>query len=714
MLSPVPLRLLAVAIAGALSIGCASDAVDVPVESGGGYPTEAAIFERLPQGDAQRIAVCDRLIAGNVESQVRSVFCSGAAHGITNLTDLLSALGLTFDGPDGRHSQRAGGDNGNPNWALIGHSAALSRRTVSPVNPRAIIHTPAGSHLDAEPGFVVAAYVRGEELVEIITHDASRDDLNFFLVRFQLPCRTRGDCTDADLYGDGVEQGWESITLYDEKDVENTVLECSVCHVHGQRREGPRRKSLLMFQLNSMWRHWLYDPGSFDGWISNPQGPGPFLEMLDQFVQARGTDDQPLGGQYAGIPGDRAYASRPLSLESLMEGNGYGNGFDYNAYTEDGRGVGLFEKTPWPVLDALNRTGWLIAPPAQDTIPVAGNKLAKLITGYRAFQRGEVDQPPDMADLWDPASLHKVGLGIDPSASPAEVLVQACTQCHHYGLDQSLSRARFQTVLTRLELKTLQEARRRLLLPADHLEAMPPLRTRHLTGAQRGALVAWFDQIIVGAETADDGQPPTPTKAEFALAPVWLDMGYIQLRAVDGQDPRGLVLYRFEDVTGALEPAVSEWQLGPYFLVRNAQVEHPYTFRVQMRDWAGNEGEWSEAAEVQLPEGVDVNTDECAGLSGGRGLPQSEDQDCDSLSNEEEGKIDTDNDGVPNFQDPDDDGDTLPTITERADGLKYGADLDGDGVPVWLDTDSDGDGILDENESGDYDDDSIPDYLDPE
>jgi FKBP-type peptidyl-prolyl cis-trans isomerase FkpA len=35
-------------------------------------------------------------------------------------------------------------------------------------------------------------------------------------------------------------------------------------------------------------------------------------------------------------------------------------------------------------------------------------------------------------------------------------------------------------------------------------------------------------------------------------------------------------------------------------------------------------------------------------------------------------------------------------------------------VPVWLDTDSDGDGILDENESGDYDDDSIPDYLDPE
>jgi len=71
--------------------------------------------------------------------------------------------------------------------------------------------------------------------------------------------------------------------------------------------------------------------------------------------------------------------------------------------------------------------------------------------------------------------------------------------------------------------------------------------------------------------------------------------------------------------------------------------------------------------------------------------------------------IDTDNDGIPNYYDFDDDGDNVPTILElnsaNDDGddnpLTPVKDTDGDGIPDYLDTDDDGDGILTINESTD-------------
>ncbi|MCG8555023.1 MAG: hypothetical protein MJD61_07000 [Proteobacteria bacterium] len=101
------------------------------------------------------------------------------------------------------------------------------------------------------------------------------------------------------------------------------------------------------------------------------------------------------------------------------------------------------------------------------------------------------------------------------------------------------------------------------------------------------------------------------------------------------------------------------------------------------------------------------------------------DDDADSLPTSMELRIgtgpvpaDTDSDGVPNYLDPDDDEDTLPTATEYRDGVMLSGgpnqDVDRDGTPNWLDTDSDGDGLLDQVEGrGDIDGDGDPDYLDP-
>ncbi|HZD53664.1 MAG TPA: Calx-beta domain-containing protein, partial [Woeseiaceae bacterium] len=102
------------------------------------------------------------------------------------------------------------------------------------------------------------------------------------------------------------------------------------------------------------------------------------------------------------------------------------------------------------------------------------------------------------------------------------------------------------------------------------------------------------------------------------------------------------------------------------------------------------------------------------------------DDDGDGLSNLEEcpditSCRDTDQDGMPDYQDPDDDGDGVPTASENPPEQ----DTDDDGTPDYLDDDDDGDGRPtaeeDENLDGDgnpatnptdADDDGIPDYLD--
>lgn len=95
--------------------------------------------------------------------------------------------------------------------------------------------------------------------------------------------------------------------------------------------------------------------------------------------------------------------------------------------------------------------------------------------------------------------------------------------------------------------------------------------------------------------------------------------------------------------------------------------------------------------------------------------------DNDSLTEEQEGTTnDSDEDGLLDFFDFDDDGDNVPTIleldTENADGdndpLTNPLDTDGDGVPNYLDPDDDGDKIPTINEDFDGDLDPTNDITD--
>jgi len=74
---------------------------------------------------------------------------------------------------------------------------------------------------------------------------------------------------------------------------------------------------------------------------------------------------------------------------------------------------------------------------------------------------------------------------------------------------------------------------------------------------------------------------------------------------------------------------------------------------------------------------------------------------------------------LPDYRDPDDEGDGIATAQELEDAEtydEYGSDVDGDGTPNYLDPDADGDGYGDgiENQGdGDLNGDDVPDYLQP-
>lgn len=75
--------------------------------------------------------------------------------------------------------------------------------------------------------------------------------------------------------------------------------------------------------------------------------------------------------------------------------------------------------------------------------------------------------------------------------------------------------------------------------------------------------------------------------------------------------------------------------------------------------------------------------------------------------------LDTDSDDLPNYRDADDDGDGIATAREFEDGDSFGNDVDNDSIVNWLDADSDADGFADADEARvDTDDDGVPEYLD--
>lgn len=73
--------------------------------------------------------------------------------------------------------------------------------------------------------------------------------------------------------------------------------------------------------------------------------------------------------------------------------------------------------------------------------------------------------------------------------------------------------------------------------------------------------------------------------------------------------------------------------------------------------------------------------------------------DSDGIEEDVESDLDTDEDGLLDYFDFDDDGDNVPTTAELGNDPDNPIDTDEDGIPNYLDDDDDGDGILTRNEA---------------
>lgn len=353
---------------------------------------------------------------------------------------------------------------------FLGHSTSLGGRLVSPINPRALLFGPDN----------IMAFQRGVQKIELATLDRESGDFNFYLVSFTQACNEReGGCSAGDLYTARIERDWAEVQLDDDEDLKNSPLDCRQCHQRGR----PQRE-LLMRELKAPWTHFFEpDPeGAPEVELPRPRG----IDLVRDFLSAKG--DEP----YAGIPTDVVRHTIGLVLQNLVSSD-QPLLFDAPKIEEErwpwdadaGYPSAPVRSPTWDRAYAAFQRGEQLALPHFDARPTDPDKQQRLSQAYRRYRAGELpaDELPDLSDVFpdDPALRAEIGLETKPGSSPAEVLVQACGSCHNDVLDQTVSRARFNIDLSRLDQAELALAIERIELPSGAPGVMPPPEFRQLS-----------------------------------------------------------------------------------------------------------------------------------------------------------------------------------------------------------------------------------------
>lgn len=473
-----------------------------------------------PRVAVQSLDACSFMAERNIDNVVRDVFCEDDAPPISSLVDLQRALDLgcpdlaadtpwDYDPAVGRlPGHQFPDDYAYPfddcgAFALSFLSSSLVMKQVSPLNPRAIIFRE-----DDEAGSLFMAFTRGDHFVELIaedrntlveTPDGVRAQINFFLVRFEQACTTDDSCTNADLYTDRIESNWTDYTLLSEHELRNTPADCLQCHESGG-PDGPSFRSLLFHEIERPWPHMMQTVG-FD-LVDNPPFFDDFESELDNklaFLEAN-----PVGTRFAGIPvsGVVNYSS-PQLLEGAMVRRGLGDGFDPSSKSVDPDDSSRFRRYTLDELQALNEDGAIIQFPTQRSGELMDpDKKATALASIAAFRAGEADDIVSLADVFPDgheAEYERLSLRVKPGASGAEIIRQACTQCHNPRRDQTISRARFDALLLEeMSVDALRLAQERITLDVDDEAVMPPTRFRTLDAAERDRAVAYLQTLIDG------------------------------------------------------------------------------------------------------------------------------------------------------------------------------------------------------------------------
>jgi hypothetical protein len=439
-------------------------------------------FEGMARGAAQNDALCTRvgpIVDTNQNfNAVTNMLCKEKP-AVTSITELLVALGIDFKN---RQNNATNGSNGNPGFALLGHSSSLVARNVSAINPRAFVFTGPPGAPAPMPGYVAIGFTRGEPFVEIAAHSPKAGKLSLYLFKFDMECEQNHNCTNKDLFTPAIESGWKGFTVYDDEDLKNNLMDCRHCH----QPNGPSSKMMLRMQeLELPWTHWFRNdlPGG--------------ITLAQDFIRAHGRDED-----YGGIPAGLIGKSDGKAIEDLVKGQGFDNQpnvFDTVKIEKEIKASSDLQpeiNTPkgksstWEANYARAMAGEFIPVPYHDVKVSDPDKLDFLSKAYEKFRNGEPGELPDMRRVFLDDALEAMTIYPKSGATGRQVLVQTCAQCHNPKLDQTVTRAKFDA----MNLDSMSRAEKdlaiaRLKMGSAERLRMPPVTMRSLPDDAREAAI---------------------------------------------------------------------------------------------------------------------------------------------------------------------------------------------------------------------------------
>ncbi len=433
-------------------------------------------LSRIGTGPDQTARVCAR----GATDRVATVLCAESPPPIRGLDDLYGALRL------GRPGQRR--------TATTTHSLGLSARTVSAVNPRVLVfeNTRDRSEPVKYEQIVATTFTRGEQLVEILGLDPATYEYNFYLLRFQQDCN-RSRCTPEDLLTDKIESGWTGWTLYSDRDLEDTPLDCVTCHLPF----GPgTHKQMLMRQVFDPWMHWGDFRGGNEHFLCPDQppdgAPGKVVVTADGLDLLRAIEGPT--GRYAGVPVPELHAALSGDLltkfltdaDQAIRASPYPS-YPYGQVAFQTREVlcERFHTGQSPTWDQERRESLARGLP----VPYFGPDVldpkprAEVLADRGAFLRRHAG-----AEAFDVAAsligadvASAVGFLPRQGDSAPEILKSMCVRCHAANTDPRLRRSRFNAEsIDPIDPPTFSAIRDRLSLPRNSPDLMPPLRVGEL------------------------------------------------------------------------------------------------------------------------------------------------------------------------------------------------------------------------------------------
>ena len=418
----------------------------------------------------------------NDADRITKMFCQDLVPGGSipqpqSLADLLVLLGLDFQDPNGENGQ-----GGNPGFAILGHSSALTARKVSTLTPTAFVFTPPPADGSKPSGFVFLAFDPGETFVEVASHDPTADSVNFYLVLFDKDCTNNGGCKNRDVLTQKLTEGWSNLREYESStSLNNTIADCRQCHAP----DDSQAQMLRMQEIKPPFTHW------FSMQTTGGQA------LYEDFHKAHA-----VGDDYGPIPGALVDKSDPALMAQMITQAGFGdqpNAFDSEAIEAEVAAAAPMQ--PWSNAVTGKSATWVaayekavagqfIATPYHDVKVTDPTKLTKMTTAFNQFMSGAATDLPDIRDVFLDVGLRDMGFAPKSGLTGRQLLAQECQQCHHSKLDLTISREKFLVdQLDTMDRAEKDVAIQRLQMAVDTRLAMPPALFRTITDDERQQMI---------------------------------------------------------------------------------------------------------------------------------------------------------------------------------------------------------------------------------